>query len=131
MYAVILTGGKQYKVSEGDVIDIEKLDAEIGDTVDFDVLFICDGSRIVTDADALANVKVEAEVLDQFKGEKVIIRKFKRRKRYKRTKGHRQLLTKVKITSIIEGAADKAEEPAAEEPAEQAEKPAAEAEAAE
>ena len=113
MYAVILTGGKQYKVSEGDVIDIEKLDAEIGDTVDFDVLFICDGSRIVTDADALANVKVEAEVLDQFKGEKVIIRKFKRRKRYKRTKGHRQLLTKVKITSIIEGAAEQAEEPAA------------------
>ncbi|MGI6216649.1 MAG: 50S ribosomal protein L21 [Coriobacteriales bacterium] len=100
MYAVIKTGGKQYKVSEGDVIDIEKLNAEVGDTVDFDVLFICDGSKILIKEDELANAKVTGEVLEQFKGKKQIVFKFKKRKNYKRLKGHRQQLTKVKITSL-------------------------------
>ncbi len=100
MYAVILTGGKQYKVSEGDVIDIEKLDAEIGDSVDFDVLFICDGSKIIIDKDELAKAKVSGEVLDQFKGQKQLVFKFKKRKNYKKLRGHRQQLTKVKITSL-------------------------------
>ena len=100
MYAVIRTGGKQYKVSAGDTIAIEKLAAEAGDKVAFDIIFICNGSTIVTDADTLAKAEVIGEVVEHFKGEKAIIFKFKKRKNYKRTKGHRQQLTRVLITEI-------------------------------
>lgn len=103
MYAIVSTGGKQYKVAEGDIIDIEKLEAEEGQTVTFgDVLFFNDGTNPVTDAEALAKVTVEGEVLKQYRDEKVIIFKFRRRKRYHRTRGHRQYLTKVRITKIAE-----------------------------
>ncbi|MCR5845176.1 MAG: 50S ribosomal protein L21 [bacterium] len=100
MYAVIRTGGKQYKVSAGDTIAIEKLVAEVGDKVAFDIIFVCDGSTIITDADTLAKAEVIGEVVEHFKGEKAIIFKFKKRKNYKRTKGHRQQLTRVLITEI-------------------------------
>ena len=100
MYAVIKTGGKQYKVSEGDVLDIEKLDAEVGDVVDFDILFINDGSNIIIEPEALAAAKVSGEVLEFFKGKKQLVFKFKKRKNYKRLKGHRQQLTKVRITAV-------------------------------
>ena len=99
MYAIIKTGGKQYKVAEGDVIDVEKLDAEIGDTVEFDTLMLS-GEATVVDPEILAEKKVSAEVLDQFRGEKVLVFKLKKRKRYHRTQGHRQYLTKVKIASL-------------------------------
>lgn len=116
MYAIVSTGGKQYKVAEGDIIDIEKLEGEAGTTVTFDVLFLNDGKKAVTDSEALAKVTVEGEIVDQFRDKKVIIFKFRRRKRYHRTRGHRQYLTKVRITSISTGAkkAAKAEVPAAE-----------------
>ena len=100
MYAVIKTGGKQYRVSEGDYLDIEKLDAEAGADVEFDVLFICDGSSIIIEPDALAKAKVCGQVVEHFKGEKQIVFKFKKRKNYKRTQGHRQQLTKVYITLV-------------------------------
>jgi len=100
MYAIIATGGKQYKVAEGDVIDIEKLPAQAGDSVDFDVIFLADGDKIVTDADKLAKAHCAGEVLDQFKGEKQLVFKFKKRKRYRKLNGHRQNLTKVKITEL-------------------------------
>lgn len=100
MYAVIRTGGKQYKVCEGDVIDIEKLDGNIGDKVEFEVLFVCNGSKIIADPAAVAKAKVTGEIVEHFRGEKVIVFKFKKRKNYKRTQGHRQDLTKVRITSI-------------------------------
>lgn len=101
MYAIVSTGGKQYKVAEGDIIDIEKLEAEEGQTVTFaDVLFLNDGSKAVTDADALAKVTVEGEVLKQYRDDKVLVFKFRRRKRYHRTRGHRQYLTKVRITKV-------------------------------
>ncbi len=100
MYAIIKTGGKQYKVTTDQVITVEKLAGNIGDTVELDVLFLNDGKKIVTDPAELANAKVSAEIVDQFKGEKVIAFKFNKRKRYKRTKGHRQQLTKLKITNI-------------------------------
>ena len=100
MYAIIKTGGKQYKVTMDQVITVEKLAGNIGDTVELDVLFLNDGNKIVTDPAELANAKVSAEIVDQFKGEKVIAFKFNKRKRYKRTKGHRQQLTKLKITNI-------------------------------
>ena len=100
MYAIVSTGGKQYKVAEGDVIDVEKLEAEPGDKVDLDVLLLADGAGKVVAADELANAKASAEVIEQFRGKKVLVFKLKKRKRYHRTQGHRQYLTKVKITSL-------------------------------
>jgi len=100
MYAVIKTGGKQYKVEQDDVIAIEKLDTEVGKKVNFDVLCLGDGDNVIVDGAALAKAKVTGEVVDQFKDDKVIVFKFKKRKGYKRLRGHRQNLTKVKITKI-------------------------------
>jgi len=100
MYAIVSTGGKQYKVAQGDVIDVEKLAAQPGDKVELDVLMLNDGATSIVEPAALEGKKVEAEVLDQFKGQKVIIFKFKKRKRYHRTKGHRQNLTKLKIVGL-------------------------------
>ena len=106
MYAIVSTGGKQYKVAQGDVIDVEKLDAQPGDKVELDVLMLNDGATSIIEASALEGKKVVAEVQDQFKGKKVIVFKFKKRKRYRRTKGHRQNLTKLKIVELpVEAAA--------------------------
>ena len=93
MYAIVKTGGKQYKVAAGDYLNIEKLDAEVGAKVPLTAIAVVDG-------DKAAKTKVEAEIVEQFKGEKQIIFKFKKRKNYKRTRGHRQNLTRVKIVSV-------------------------------
>ena len=99
-YAIFKTGGKQYRAAQGDVIEIEKLDAEPGSETTFsEVLFIGEGSDIKTGAD-LKGSSVVAEVVEQFKGPKLISFKFRRRKGYHRTVGHRQKLTRVKIKSI-------------------------------
>lgn len=103
MYAVVSTGGKQLKVAEGDIVTVEKLDAEIGSELDLDVLFLSDGDDVVVDKDALDKAKVTVEVVDHFKGNKVVIFKFKKRKGYKRTQGHRQDLTRVKVKSVRQG----------------------------
>jgi large subunit ribosomal protein L21 len=109
MYAIVSTGGKQYKVAQGDVIDVEKLNAQPGDKVELDVLMLNDGVTSTVEPAALEGKKVVAEVMDQFKGQKVIIFKFKKRKRYHRTKGHRQNLTKLKIVELpVEEAATSA-----------------------
>ena len=100
MYAIVSTGGKQYKVAQGDVIDVEKLEAQPGDKVELDVLMLNDGATSIIDPAALEGKKVVAEVLDQFKGQKVIVFKFKKRKGYKRKKGHRQQLTRIAITNL-------------------------------
>jgi len=100
MYAIIQTGGKQYKVAKDDIVDVEKLDVEVGGKVEFKVIALSDKDKLVVDADALAKAKVTAEVVDQFKDEKVVIFKFKKRKGYKRLRGHRQNLTRVRITKI-------------------------------
>ena len=100
MYAIVSTGGKQYKVAKGDVIDVEKLNAQPGDKVELDVLMLNDGETTVVDAATLAEKKVTAEVVEQFKGEKQLVFKFKKRKRYHRTKGHRQNLTKLQVVEI-------------------------------
>lgn len=100
MYAIISTGGKQYKVAQGDVIDVEKLDLQPGDTVDLDVLMFMDGKKVVVDATELAALKVNARVVEQYKGEKQLVYKFKERKRYHRLKGHRQNLTKLEILAL-------------------------------
>ena len=100
MYAIVKTGGKQYKVEPGTVVSIEKLDAEIGDEVELPVIFFADGDSIEADPEKAAATKVTAEVLDQYKGKKQLVFKFKKRKGYKKLKGHRQQLTKVRILSV-------------------------------
>ena len=100
MYAIVNTGGKQYKVATDDVITVEKIEGNEGDKITLPVIFLNDGKKIVTDPDKLAKAKVTAQIVEQFKGEKVRVFKFKKRKRYQRDKGHRQQLTKIKIASI-------------------------------
>ena len=107
MYAVIDTGGKQARVEEGSVIAVERLKADVGSTVDLRVIFLADGDRILATADQVAGAAVTAEVLEHFKGEKQIVFKFKKRKGYKRTTGHRQQLTSVRIVSIVAEGAEK------------------------
>jgi large subunit ribosomal protein L21 len=101
MYAVIATGGKQYRVAEGDVVRIEKLVADLGATVEFDkVLLIGNGSDVKIGAPLLQGSKVSGVVHKHGKGEKKVIVKFRRRKHYKRAGTHRQFFTEVKITGI-------------------------------
>ena len=100
MYAIVKTGGKQYKVEPGTVLSIEKLNAEVGDEVELPVIFFADGDTIEADPAKAAATKVTAEILDQYKGKKQLVFKFKKRKGYKKLKGHRQQLTKVRITAV-------------------------------
>lgn len=116
MYAVIVTGGKQYRVKEGDVLSVEKLNIEPGRKAQFDrVLLIEDGDDIRVGTPVLDNAMVLALVLENYKDEKVLVFKKKRRKQYRRTRGHRQPLTKIRIARItldrtLITAADLAEE---------------------
>ena len=100
MYAIVKTGGKQYKVAAGDILVTEKLQGEIGDKVELQAIAVVDGTKVVADPAEAAKTKVVATIVDQFKGDKVLVFKFKKRKRYQRDKGHRQQLTKIKIASI-------------------------------
>jgi len=101
MYAVIETGGKQYKVSEGTVVRIEKIVAEEGASVDFDkVLLVGDGENITIGAPYVAGGKVTATVENHGRAKKVTIIKFRRRKHFRKQMGHRQHFTEVKVTSI-------------------------------
>ena len=87
MYAIVKTGGKQYKVSTGDCLNVEKLEGEAGD-------------KVIADPAEAAKTKVEATIVEQFKGDKQLVFKFKKRKNYKKLRGHRQQLTRIQITSI-------------------------------
>lgn len=101
MYAVIETGGKQYKVSEGDVIFVEKLGVEEGEAVTFDkVLVVADGEDVKVGAPVVEGAKVEAKVVKNGKAKKIYVFKMKRKKNYRRKKGHRQPFTKVEISKI-------------------------------
>ena len=101
MYAVIKTGGKQYRVTEGETLKVEKLDAEEGATVDFDqVLMIADGDQIQVGSPCVEGARVTATVKAQGRGPKVRIIKFRRRKHYRKTQGHRQSYTELKIGGI-------------------------------
>ena len=99
MYAIIATGGKQYKVSEGDVIKIEKIDAEAGNTVTFDQVIAVSDDTLKVGAD-VANASVSATVVEQGRYRKVIVYKYKRKTGYHKKKGHRQYFTQVKIEKI-------------------------------
>ena len=121
MYAIIRTGGKQYRVQENDEFRVEKLDAQVGDKVVFDEVVAVGGDELVVGTPLVEGCVVEAEVLEQGKADKVIIYKYKAKKDYRRKNGHRQPYTLVKVTGIgasakkAEKKAAKAEEPAKEE----------------
>ena len=99
MYAIIATGGKQYKVSEGDVIKVEKLDAEAGNTVTFDQVIAVSDKTLKVGED-VANATVSATVMEQGRGKKVIVYKYKIKPGYHKKNGHRQAYTQVKIDKI-------------------------------
>ena len=99
MYAIIATGGKQYKVSEGDIINVEKLGVEAGEKVTFDQVLAVSDNGMKVGAD-VANATVEASVVKEGRAKKVIVYKYKRKTGYHKKNGHRQLFTKVKIEKI-------------------------------
>jgi large subunit ribosomal protein L21 len=103
-YAIIKTGGRQYRVAEGDTIDVDLLDLEAGKTATFgEVLMHADGDKLTHGDPLISGAKVTAEVVEQRKDKKVIAFKYRRRKGYHRTVGHRRKLTRVKIKSISGG----------------------------
>ena len=105
MYAVIQTGGKQYRVAEGETLRVEKLTANPGDKLSFSpLLFADDGGNVQIGRPNISGIKVEAEVLEEGRGKKIVIFKYKRRKSYRRKTGHRQPFTALKIVSIKAGA---------------------------
>ena len=106
MYAIVKTGGKQYKVAPGDKLNVEKLDAEVGPKVELTAICIVDGDKVEADPAKAAATKVTATVIEQFRGEKQLVFKFKKRKNYKKMRGHRQYLTRVRIDSVGSAVAD-------------------------
>ncbi|GAB2457613.1 large ribosomal subunit protein bL21 [Jatrophihabitans fulvus] len=100
MYAIVKTGGKQYKVAEGDVIEVEKLDAAPGAEVALAAILLVDGGSITHEAEKLAKATITAEVVDQHKGPKIKIHKFKNKTGYHKRQGHRQQLTSLRITGV-------------------------------
>ena len=103
MYAIVKTGGKQYRVAVGDVVEVEKLAGEAGTAVSFPAVLLVDGETVTTDADALAKVAVTGEVVAHTKGPKIKIHHFRNKTGYHRRMGHRQPLTQVKVTGISTG----------------------------
>ncbi|AEB06974.1 LSU ribosomal protein L21P [Coriobacterium glomerans PW2] len=115
MYAIVSTGGKQYKVATDDIITVERIEGAAGEKIELPVSFLNDGKKIVTDPAKLGRAKVTAEILEHFLGDKQLVFKFKKRKRYHRLKGHRQQLSRIRITKIQ--ATSRAAKKTAEEPA--------------
>ncbi len=100
MYAIVRAGGRQEKVSVGDVLIIDKVSGEAGDSIDLTPLLLVDGSTVTSDAGKLAKVKVTAEVVKATKGPKITIMKYKNKTGYRKRQGHRQKYTQVKVTDI-------------------------------
>jgi len=101
MYAVVSTGGKQYKVEEGEILKVEKIPGEVGTPVSFDkVLMFSDGQEVSVGTPTLGDMAVNGHIVEQGKAKKIIVFKYKRRKRYRRKLGHRQTYTAVKIDNI-------------------------------
>ncbi|HWR05665.1 50S ribosomal protein L21 [Sporomusa sp.] len=102
MYAIIETGGKQYRVTEGDVLTIEKIEVAEGQTVDFDrVLTVVKDGEVVIGKPLIADAKVTAEVVSHGKGKKILVFKYKAKSNYRRRQGHRQPFTKIRIDKIL------------------------------
>ncbi|MCI9889762.1 50S ribosomal protein L21 [Micrococcales bacterium 31B] len=100
VYAIVRAGGRQEKVSEGSTLVINRVSGNVGDSVDFEAVLLVDGDKITTDPSELAKVKVSAEIIKDEKGPKITILKFKNKTGYRKRQGHRQKLTRLKVTSI-------------------------------
>ena len=100
VYAIVKAGGRQEKVSVGDIVVMDRVQGEPGDTIDMTPVLLVDGDNVTSDADNLAKVKVTAEIMRDERGKKIRVFKYKNKTRYRRTQGHRQDLTRVKITGI-------------------------------
>src|SRR5699024_3177690 len=100
MYAIVKTGGKQYKVAEGDLVKVEKIEGEAGTAVSLSPILVVDGASVTSESDALSKVTVSCEIVDQTKAPKIRSHKFKNKTGYHKRQGHRQPLTVVKITGI-------------------------------
>ncbi|MDR3069401.1 MAG: 50S ribosomal protein L21 [Propionibacteriaceae bacterium] len=100
MYAVVRSGGRQHKVAVGDVLEIDKVDAAVGDSLELTPLLLVDGEAVTADADKLSAVKVSAKVLAETKGPKIRILKYKNKTGYRKRQGHRQRYTLVSVTAI-------------------------------
>jgi large subunit ribosomal protein L21 len=129
MYAVVNTGGKQYKVQQGEILRVEKIPGEVGSPVKFErILMFSDGENVSIGQPVLENVAVEGHIVEQGRAKKIIVFKYKKRKRYRRKAGHRQDFTAVQIDSIAAGGvkaketAEKAPEPKPEAKQPEAEK---------
>jgi large subunit ribosomal protein L21 len=101
MYAVVATGGKQYKIKEGETLRIEKVDGNVGDAFTFDqVLLVADGDSLAVGQPMIEGASVSAHIVEQGKSKKILVFKYKRRKRYRRKQGHRQMFTAVRVDNI-------------------------------
>ena len=100
MYAIVTTGGKQYKVSQDDIINVEKLDAKVGDKINLDVMMLVDGEKVTNGNPLVKGAEVVAEVLEHGKEDKIVVFKYKAKKNYRRKQGHRQPFTALKIVSV-------------------------------
>ncbi|WP_308490963.1 50S ribosomal protein L21 [Microbacterium terrisoli] len=100
VYAVVRAGGRQEKVEVGSIVVLDRQQAQIGDTLELPAVLLVDGDAVTSDADKLAKVTVTAEVLGEERGPKIVIQKFKNKTGYKKRQGHRQDLTRVKVTGI-------------------------------
>lgn len=100
VYAIVKAGGRQEKVSVGDIVVVDRLSGGIGDTVQLPALLLVDGEKVTSDAKALAKVTVTAEIVREERGPKIVIQKFKNKTGYKKRQGHRQDLTRLKVTGI-------------------------------
>jgi len=100
MYAIVKTGGKQYKVAVGDIVEVEKLEGTPGTELSLAAVLLVDGTDVTADAATLANVSVTGKVVEQTKGPKIRIHKFKNKTGYHKRQGHRQKLTRVEVTGI-------------------------------
>ena len=100
VYAVVRAGGRQEKVEVGTIVVLDRQSAKIGDKIELPAVLLVDGDAVTTDADTLAKVTVTAEVLGEERGPKIVIQKFKNKTGYKKRQGHRQDLTRVKVTGI-------------------------------
>jgi large subunit ribosomal protein L21 len=101
MFAVFKTGGKQYRVSPGDTVRVEKLPGSVGDAIAFDQVLLVSGDALKLGKPLVGGAKVEAKIVDQGLGKKLVIFKFRRRKNYRRKNGHRQPFTALQITNIV------------------------------
>jgi len=105
VYAIVRTGGKQYKVAVGDVLEVEKLEGEPGEAGNLPAVLLVDGDEVTSDAEGLARASVSVEIVAQTKGPKIDMIHYKNKSGYKRRQGHRQKLTKLKVTGIESGRA--------------------------